>query len=49
MWQASPVNKASQVHTESIQIPFPEHSLEEVVLGQVFKLKNVIYLLCTLN
>lgn len=39
MWQASPVNKASQVQTESIQIPFPEHSLEDVVLGHVFKLK----------
>jgi len=39
MWQASPVNWASQVHTESIQIPCPEHSLDEVVLGHVFKLK----------
>lgn len=43
MWQASPVNWASQVHTESIQMPCPEHSLEEVVLGHVFKLKCFLH------
>jgi len=43
MWQASPINWASQVHTESRQTPCPEHSLEEVVLGHVFKLKHFIH------